>query len=73
MPGTVVKAGATVEYAILAENAVVEAAARVGAPPDGSDGWGIAVVASHVTVGPGGVVPPKGMITEDVKGVPDHE
>jgi glucose-1-phosphate adenylyltransferase len=52
---------------------VVEAAARVGAPPDGSDGWGIAVVASHVTVGPGGVVPPKGMITEDVKGVPDHE
>ncbi len=68
MPGTVVRAGAVVEYAILAENAVVEAGAHVGAPPDGSDGWGIAVVASSVTVGSGGVVPPKAMLTEDVKG-----
>ena len=67
MPGAVVRAGATVEYAILAENAVVEEGARVGAPPSATD-WGIAVVASNVTVGPGGVVPPKAMITEDVKG-----
>ena len=67
MPGAVVKAGATVEYAILAENAVVEEGARVGAPPSATD-WGIAVVASNVTVGPGGVVPPKAMLTEDVKG-----
>ena len=67
MPGTVVKAGAVVEYAILAENAVVEEGARIGAAPGGDD-WGIAVVASNVTVGPGAVVAPKAMLTEDVKG-----
>ena len=67
MPGTVVRRGAIVEYAILAEQAVVEQQAQVGAPP-GSNEWGIAVVASHVTVGAGAVVPPKAMLTEDVKG-----
>ena len=66
MPGAVVKAGATVEYAILAEHAAVEEGARVGAPP-GGDNWGIAVVASGVTVGPGCTVPPKAMLTENVK------
>ena len=66
MPGAVVKAGATVEYAILAEHAAVEEGARVGAPP-GAENWGIAVVASGVTVGPGCTVPPKAMLTENVK------
>ena len=66
MPGAVVKAGATVEYAILAEHAAVEEGARVGAPP-GGDNWGIAVVASGVTVGPGCTGPPKAMLTEDLK------
>lgn len=62
MPGAVVKAGATVEYAIVAERAVVGGNATVGAPPDGSDNWGIAVVAAdvvlpdHDTVLPGKMV-----------------
>ena len=68
MPGTVIKAGAKVSYAILAENAVVEAGASVGAPPSGESDWGIAVVASDVTVGPGATVAPNAMIREDVKG-----
>ncbi len=67
MPGTVVKAGAKVSYAIVAENAVVEAGATVGAPPSDDPGWGIAVVASGVTVGENATVAPKAMVREDVK------
>lgn len=68
MPGAKVKQGAKVYYSIIAENATVEAGAVVGAAPDGSDGWGIAVVASGVTIGEKAVVSPKAMIREDVKG-----
>ena len=68
MPGSTVKEGAKVYYSIVAEGATVEAGAVVGAAPDGSDGWGIAVVAGGVTVGEGATVPPKAMIREDVKG-----
>ncbi len=68
MPGAVVKAGARVSYAIVAEGAVIEENARVGAPPDGSDGWGVAVVAGGVRVGAGASVAPSAMLREDVKG-----
>ena len=68
MPGAVVRKGARVAYAIVAENAVIEADAQVGAPPDGSPDWGIAVVASDVTVGRQALVAPSAMIREDVKG-----
>ena len=68
MPGTVVKSGAKVSYAIVAENAVIEAGATVGAAPTGEPGWGIAVVASGVTIGEQAVVSPSAMIREDVKG-----
>ena len=68
MPGTVVKKGAKVSYAIVAENAVIEADAVVGAAPTGQEGWGIAVVAGGVTVGPKATVSPSAMIREDVKG-----
>ena len=68
MPGATVKEGAKVYYSIVAENATVESGATVGAAPDGSDGWGIAVVAGGVTVGENASVPPTAMIREDVKG-----
>ena len=68
MPGATVKAGAKVSYAIVAENATVEAEATVGSAPDGSEDWGIAVVASGITIGEKAVVSPKAMIREDVKG-----
>ena len=68
MPGVTVKAGAKVHYSIVAENATVEAGAVVGSAPDGSDGWGIAVVASGLTVGENAVVSPHAMIRENVKG-----
>lgn len=62
MPGAVVKAGATVEYAIVAERAVVGSHATVGAPPDGRDSWGIAVVAADVTLPDHDTVPPGSMV-----------
>ena len=68
MPGATVKEGAKVYYSIIAENATVEAGATVGSAPDGSDGWGIAVVAGGVTMGEKAAVSPKAMIREDVKG-----
>ena len=68
MPGTVVKAGAVVEYSIVAENSVIGERARVGTSPDGTEDWGVAVVAQNLTVGPDAVVSPKAMITRNVKG-----
>ena len=70
MPGTVVKKGAKVQYAILAEDVVIEEDAVVGEDPqqiDDLDRWGVAVVASGITVGKGATVLAKGMIEEDVK------
>ena len=68
MPGATVKAGAKVSYAIVAEEATVQAQATVGSAPDGSEGWGIAVVAGGVTIGEKAVVAPSAMVREDVKG-----
>lgn len=70
MPGTVVKAGATVDYAIVAENAVIDQGATVGsAPPSGDLGdWGITVVAQDIEVGDGAVVPANAMITRNLEG-----
>ncbi len=68
MPGATVKAGATVEYAIIAENAVIEPGATVGTPPDASPDWGVAVVASGITIGENATVSANAMIREDVKG-----
>ena len=71
MPGTVVKKGAVVQYSMVAENAVIEAGAVVGASPEemaNRDDWGVAVVGPKVTVGKGACVEPKAMIGEDVKG-----
>ena len=68
MPGAVVKAGARVSYAIVAEGAIIGEKAQVGAPPDGSAGWGVAVVAGGVRVGAGASVAPSAMLREDVKG-----
>ena len=70
MPGTVVRRGAKVQYAILAEDVTVEEGAVVGEAPeeiDDLDRWGVAVVASGITVGKNGKVPAKGMIETDVK------
>ncbi len=68
MPGAVVKAGARVEYAIVAERAVIGGGAAVGTPPDGSDNWGIAVIAAGSRVPDHAVVPPGAMVNGSYKG-----
>jgi len=73
MPGVVVQAGARVEYAIVAEGAVIGGGAAVGAPPDGSDAWGVAVVAGGIRVAPYAVVPPGAMIQDTGKGGVQYE
>ena len=68
MPNVTVKKGAVVQYAIVAENAVIEENAVVGARPEDTenlDNWGVAVVASGVTVGEGCQIPAKAMIDSD--------
>ena len=67
MPGAVVKAGAVIEYAIVAENAIVGANAKVGTPPDGSEDWGVAVVANGVKIGPSATISAGAMVTRNVK------
>ncbi len=62
MPGAVVERGAVVEYAIIGENTVVGAGARIGAAPDGSEGWGVATCGPDIRIRGGAVVAPGAMI-----------
>ena len=71
MPGAKICSGASVQYAIIAENTVIGSDAKVGERPENmedKDAWGVAVVGAGLTVGKKAVVPPKAMISEDVKG-----
>lgn len=62
MPGAVVEEGATVEYAILGENTVIRSGAHVGAPPDGTDAWGVATCGPDIEIRSGAQVPAAAMI-----------
>ena len=69
MPGTVVKSGAVVEYAIVGENCVIEPGAKIGISPENienRDDWGIAVVGHNVNISGTAVVKPKEIISEDI-------
>ena len=62
LPGARICSGAVVEYAIIGENTVVSPGAKVGAPPDGTENWGIATCGPNITIPEGAVVPAKAMI-----------
>ena len=64
MPGAVIEEGAVVEYAIVGENSIIRKNARVGAEPDGSEGWGVATCGPNVEIREGAAVPPAAMIYE---------
>lgn len=71
MPGAKICSGASVQYAIIAEDTVIESGAKVGERPESIDNlenWGVAVVGAGLKVGKNAVVPAKAMISEDVKG-----
>ena len=70
MPGSVIKAGALVQYAIVARNVTVESGVTIGERPENvedKDNWGIAVIAGDTTVGKGATVKAKAMVYGDVK------
>ncbi len=70
MPGSVIDEGAVVQYAIIAENTRVGRGAAVGERPelvDDINRWGVAVVASDVTVGAHAKIKAKAMIYNDVE------
>jgi glucose-1-phosphate adenylyltransferase len=69
MPGSIIKKGAVVRYAIVAEDTVIEEGAVVGQSPESVeniDDWGIAVIGDGLKVGKGAVVTAGKMITNDV-------
>ena len=57
-----------IEYAIVAEDAIIGENAHIGADPKDTDPdeWGISVIASSVKVGTGAVVKPQQMADADV-------
>ena len=70
MPGTVVRRGAKVQYAILAENVEIGENAQVGESPETCADlrkWGVAVVASGIHISAGAQVPAKAMVEEDIQ------
>lgn len=53
MPGATIKKGAKVYYSIVAEDAVIEENAQVGAIPENLEDpstWGVAVVGSNAKI-----------------------
>ena len=62
MPGAVIEDGAVVEYAIIGENTVVHSAAHIGAPPDGTDAWGVATCGPNIEIRGSASVPAGAMI-----------
>ncbi len=67
MPGCVVKAGARVEYAIIAEDVCIGKNAVVGSRPENTDdkeNWGITVIGDGVCIADDTVVPAKSMIEQ---------
>ena len=62
LPGTVIKSGAVVDYAIVGEDCVVHENAKIGLSPEtveNRDEWGIAVVGHNVEISEGAEVLPK--------------
>ena len=62
MPGAKVESGAIVEYAIIGEQTVVHRNSHVGAPPDGSDEWGVATCGPRLDIREGACVKAGAMI-----------
>ncbi|MGM9662640.1 MAG: glucose-1-phosphate adenylyltransferase [Oscillospiraceae bacterium] len=62
MPGVHIGAGAEVRYCILGESCTVGAGAKVGAAPDGSESWDLAVVGPGAVIADGAEVRPSVMI-----------
>ena len=67
MPGAVVESGAVVEYAIIGENTIVRAGARVGASPSGREDWGVATCGPDIVIAADSVVEPGAILYESTE------
>ena len=70
MPGAVIKPGAKVRYAMVAENAVIEEGATVGEAPEtvtDLENWGVTVIGSDITIGKNAKIAANLMIDENIK------
>ena len=70
MPGATIKKNASVQYAIVAENAVIDEGATIGErPEDVADltKWGVSVVGAGLYVGKNAKVSAGIMIRENIK------
>jgi glucose-1-phosphate adenylyltransferase len=69
MNGSVIRAGARVEYSIIAENTEIGENARIGRRPEDTpdkDSWGVTVIGNNVRIGKGATVGAKEMIDSDI-------
>ena len=70
MPGAVIEDGATVQFAIVAENTVIGKNAKVGQRPEeveNRDNWGIAVIGENTHIAEGAVIKAKEMIDSETE------
>ena len=66
-----IEKGAKVQYAMIAENAVVKSGAVVGEDPQDYEDrakWGVAVVGPNLTIGENAKVKAQTMVVENVEG-----
>jgi glucose-1-phosphate adenylyltransferase len=62
MPGVKIESGAVVEYAIIGQNTAIRKNAKIGAPPNGAENWGVATCGPFLVIPESGVVPAGAMI-----------
>jgi len=70
MPGARICSGASVQYAIIAENAVISKNAKVGERPENTSNlekWGVSVVGAGLTVGDNAEVRANVMVKQNIK------
>ena len=69
MPGSHIKSGTIVEYAIVGEDCVIEENVIVGERPENFEDkseWGIAVIGHNVSISSGTKIFPKQIVSENI-------
>ena len=67
MPGTIIKKGSVIKYAMIGENVVVEQNCKIGDNPEYFDkkNWGIAVIGKDLNISKNSIIKPKEVVREE--------